>query len=223
MKKIGIVMLLVLAMVLACGAMAAGETEQNAQQNLAVQTAGQGGDADASEKGSVVKVNADWEQMGNVLALFLVLSLIFETAMTPIFNWTYFARFCEGKGVKTPLVIILAYAIFSKYNLDIIANSVQAFTTYEGTFWGGKVLSAMLIAGGSDGIFRIFTKLGIRNPQERKDKSESVRLQAEAAKAAQAAEEARTAEAAKGGAQAPKPAAPSPAAGASQGGDIVQP
>ncbi|SHJ95606.1 hypothetical protein SAMN02745216_02600 [Desulfatibacillum alkenivorans DSM 16219] len=220
MKKLGMVVLFVLAMVLACGAMAAGETEQNVRQGLAVQTAGQGGDADASDKGSVVKVNADWEQMGNVLALFLVLSLIFETAMTPIFNWTYFARFCEGKGVKTPLVIILAYAIFSKYNLDIIANSVQAFTTYEGTFWGGKILSAMLIAGGSDGIFRIFTKLGIRNPQERKDKSESVRRQAQEAKAV---EEAKKAEAAKGGAQAPKPGTPGPAAGASQSGDIVQP
>lgn len=33
----------------------------------------------------------------------------------------------------------------------------------------------LLIAGGSDGVFRIFSKLGIRNPVERKEKAEEER------------------------------------------------
>ena len=134
----------------------------------------------AAEPGAPANVadKANLDKMGNILILFLVLSLLFETAMTPIFNWTPFTQFCEGKGVKTPFVIIVAYLIFSKYNLDIVSNTVQAFTGAQSSFWGGKVLSAMLIAGGSDGIFRIFTKLGIRNPQERKDKAEAAREKA---------------------------------------------
>ncbi len=43
-----------------------------------------------------------WEQIGEVLALLFVISLVFETALTPIFNWRFFAKHFEGKGVKTP-------------------------------------------------------------------------------------------------------------------------
>ena len=32
-------------------------------------------------------------------------------------------------------------------------------------------MTALLIAGGSDGVFRLFTKLGLRNPIERKQKA----------------------------------------------------
>ena len=40
---------------------------------------------------------------------------------------------------------------------------------------GGQFLTALLIAGGSDGVLQIFTKLGIRNPAERKERAEEAR------------------------------------------------
>ena len=46
-------------------------------------------------------LNVNWEQIGEILVLLFVISVVFETALTPIFNWRVFARFCEGKGVKT--------------------------------------------------------------------------------------------------------------------------
>jgi hypothetical protein len=62
--------------------------------------------------------------------------------------------------------------MFWGYRLDIIRDVLVAlnYTDPGITFWG-QVITAMLIAGGSDGVFRIFTKLGIRNPAEAEAKA----------------------------------------------------
>ncbi|MCS4195082.1 uncharacterized protein (DUF2062 family), partial [Salinibacter ruber] len=39
----------------------------------------------------------------------------------------------------------------------------------------GQLLTALLIAGGSGGVFRIFTRLGIRSPEERDRKARNER------------------------------------------------
>jgi hypothetical protein len=112
------------------------------------------------------------EKIGEVLVKFLVLSIVFEVALTPVFNWRIFLRYFDGKGLKTPITIILAFLMFWGYRLDIIRDILVAlnYTDPGITFWG-QVITAMLIAGGSDGVFRIFTKLGIRNPAEAEEKA----------------------------------------------------
>jgi hypothetical protein len=112
------------------------------------------------------------ENIGEVLVKFLVLSVVFEVALTPVFNWRIFLRYFDGKGLKTPLTIILAFLMFWGYRLDIIRDILVAlnYTDPGITFWG-QVITAMLIAGGSDGVFRVFTKLGIRNPAEAEEKA----------------------------------------------------
>ncbi len=117
----------------------------------------------------------DWEKLSNVLFVFLILSVVFETALTPVFNWRVFAKHFEGKGVKTPVTISLAFFVFWSYDLDIINILLEALQFDAAPNFGGRVLTAMLIGGGSDGIFRIFTKLGIRNPEERKIKADEER------------------------------------------------
>jgi len=129
--------------------------------------------------------------IGTVLFVFLVLSIIFEAALTPLFNWRIFVRHFEGRGVKTPIVVVLAFVFFWSFGLDIVSEVLAALTTDmspEPTF-GGQVLTALLIAGGSDGIFRIFTRLKIRDPAERVRKAReerqpaSLRLELERARA----------------------------------------
>ncbi len=116
--------------------------------------------------------------VGDVLLTILVLSIVFEAAMTPIFNWRLFLKYAEGKGMKTPIVIGTAFLVFWSYDLDIIHNLLLALGQKAECGFGGQVLTALLIAGGSDGVFRIFTKLGIRNPAERKKKAEESRAAA---------------------------------------------
>jgi len=111
------------------------------------------------------------EDVGVVLVKFLVLSVVFETAMTPIFNWRFFLKHFEGKGVKTPLTVGLAFLVFWSYNLDIVRDILRIWDETINLSLGGQFITALLIAGGSDGVFRIFTKLGIRNPTERAAKA----------------------------------------------------
>jgi hypothetical protein len=104
-----------------------------------------------------------------------VLSVLFEVALTPIFNWRFFLAYFEGKGYKTPFTVIVALIVFWKYDLDIIKDLLNALGhPAVKSFWG-QVITALLIAGGSDGIFRIFAKLGIRNPAEAQEKAKLIR------------------------------------------------
>ncbi|MCI5136063.1 MAG: hypothetical protein D3920_13565 [Candidatus Electrothrix sp. AW2] len=86
-------------------------------------------------------------------------------------------RYGEGKGWKTPIVIISALIVFWSYDIDIIRDMLNALGQPKDISRGGQLLTALLIAGGSDGVFRIFTKLNIRNPAERKEKAALVRAE----------------------------------------------
>ncbi len=60
-----------------------------------------------------------------------------------------------------------------KYDLDIFPNLLAIFGHLgkKGISLSGQILTALLIAGGSDGVLRIFTKIGIRNPLALKEKA----------------------------------------------------
>ena len=115
------------------------------------------------------------DEIVRVLVIFVVLSVVFEVALTPIFNWRIFLARFESRGFKTPITVILAFLVFWRYDLDIITDLLIVLRHLEpgtGSTLGGQALTALLIAGGSDGVFRIFAKLGIRNPEARKLKAE---------------------------------------------------
>ena len=128
------------------------------------------------------EADARLEKVGRILLVFLVLSVVFEVALTPIFNWRFFLMHFEGKGIKTPVTVILAFLVFWGYGLDIIKDLLISLGYSANLTFGGQFLTALLIAGGSDGVLRIFTKLGIRNPTERKKKAEEARKAQEANK-----------------------------------------
>ena len=132
----------------------------------------------AHEPGTQNQVVADSRmvEVGKVLFVFLVLSVVFESALTPIFNWRLFVKHLSNKGWKTPITVILAIVVFSNYNLDIIRDLLNALDPpangeYPFTF-AGKIFSAFLIAGGSAGILEIYKKLKIRDPRGRLDEVE---------------------------------------------------
>lgn len=120
----------------------------------------------------------------NVLFLVLALSLVFESAMSVLFDWRIFIRYFEGRGVKTPLIIAVAFLVFLNYDLDIVAELLRGFPGIHAQNIGdatlpGQLLTALLIAGGSGGVFRIFARLGIRSPEEREQKAREERASME--------------------------------------------
>ena len=134
-------------------------------------------------------LNVNWEQIGEILVLLFVISVVFETALTPIFNWRVFARFCEGKGWKTPITVIAAVALLWNYDIDIFKHVIDAFAKEGGTeaqsTFLGRLITGLLVAGGSGAIFNIFAKLGLRNPTQLAEKAKKAREDAEEAKKAQ--------------------------------------
>jgi hypothetical protein len=80
--------------------------------------------------------------------------------------------------------------VFWTYNLDIVRDLLNALNQRDvsgkpiSLSFGGQLLTALLIAGGSDGIFRIFARLGIRTPAERKEKAVEAKKALEAKRAA---------------------------------------
>lgn len=115
--------------------------------------------------------SSDFSAVGEVLLVILVLSVVFEVALTPVFNWRVFLRYAEGKGYKTPIVIGVALLVFWSYELDIIRDLLVALGHSAQLTFGGQLLTALLIAGGSDGVFRILTRLKVRDPEQRKQKA----------------------------------------------------
>lgn len=126
-------------------------------------------------------VPADYSKLGSDLLVYLVLAVVLEMALTVIFNWRWFLKYAESKGLKTPIAILLGLSIALYYQLDVMSDVLNAMgmLTCEAqdvnaspTQWPvshvGQVVTAFLLAGGSDAFFRLFTKLGIRNPFERK-------------------------------------------------------
>lgn len=126
-------------------------------------------------------LNVNWEQIGSILVLLFVISLVFETALTPIFNWRFFAKYCEGKGVKTPITIAAAVALLWGYDIDIFKHVIDAFAgtgaTESSSNFIGRIMTGLLVAGGSGAIFNIFTKLGLRSPDKLAAKAAQARGQ----------------------------------------------
>ena len=130
-------------------------------------------------------LDVNWEQIGEILVLLFVISIVFETALTPIFNWRFFAKHFEGKGVKTPVTILAAVALLWSYDIDIFKHIIDAFAAAKGTAaandgsnFVGRIMTGLLVAGGSGAIFNIFTKIGLRNPQQLAAKAAAARGQA---------------------------------------------
>ena len=135
-------------------------------------------------------LNVNWEQIGEILALLFVISLVFETALTPIFNWRFFAKHFEGKGVKTPITISAAVALLWSYDIDIFKHIIDAFAEGDAkasSNFVGRVMTGLLVAGGSGAIFNLFAKMNLRNPQQLAEKAAQARGQASPAQPAPAA------------------------------------
>lgn len=119
----------------------------------------------------------DMSKIGDILIKFLVLSVIFESALTPIFNWRIFLEYFDERGLKTPITVILALLTFWIYDLDIFREVLVAFGLPDKSGFVGKVITALLIAGGSNGVLTIFDKLHIRDLKARKEKADEARAQ----------------------------------------------
>ena len=94
-------------------------------------------------------------------------------------DWRVFARFFEGKGVKTPVTVIAAVTLLWSYDIDIFQHLIAAFGNAADSSIFGRIITGLLVAGGSGAIFNLFSKLGLRDPTQLRAKAQEARDEAE--------------------------------------------
>lgn len=105
---------------------------------------------------------AELDGIWRVLVVFFLLSVVIESALTPLFNWRVFLAWSLNKGIRTPITVLFAVLIVRGYGLDIFRDILQAVGESVGPCIGGQVLTALLLAGGSSGVNKLMQTWQLR-------------------------------------------------------------
>jgi hypothetical protein len=97
----------------------------------------------------------------------VVVAIILESAFAFLFNWRVFLEFFDGRGVRTVLMFVGAYLVVDGFNQDYVAALFQLYlggseTTEPASTLGTKVLTALVLAGGSASVNSLMAALNLR-------------------------------------------------------------
>jgi hypothetical protein len=94
--------------------------------------------------------------------------VLVESGLALLFRWRPFLDFFDSRSVNSLVAFLFSLVLVRLFNLDIAS---QLFGTYSESNtlhlndwmgWPGSLLTAMIIAGGSAGVNRIFQSFGFR-------------------------------------------------------------
>lgn len=108
------------------------------------------------------------EQSFRILMAAFVIAVLLENAFALLFNWRLFLEFFVGKAWRTPIMFLGALIIVRSFDLDLVAQLFRAYSPDgnaaigRGTMFTSAI-TAMVLAGGSVGVNRVFIALGFRS------------------------------------------------------------
>ena len=112
---------------------------------------------------------------GNVLLALVVISIIVELTLAPIFNWRVYLKRFDGSSYLHPLTWVVTLALFWFYGINPIQALLDAYAQGIDTGIGGSALSALLVMFGSQGVYRIFDVFRIQSRDRRNERMEEAR------------------------------------------------
>lgn len=102
-----------------------------------------------------------------------IVVVLVESAMAALFNWRVYRAIFNQRALKTPIMLAVGLLIVWNFNYDVFARAMfeigalqlpQGATDPDsGGNWLTQLISAMIIAGGSSGINKLFQSLGLRS------------------------------------------------------------
>lgn len=106
-----------------------------------------------------------YEASFKAIFVLFILAVVVESGLQLIFRWRPYLRTFNTASVNT--IVALAFSLFfvSLFDLDIVTKLVNAYTAPANTHANSPVglfLTAMIIAGGSAGVNRLFRAFGFR-------------------------------------------------------------
>ena len=117
------------------------------------------------------------EKIGSTLGLLLVLAILLETALSTLFHWRWFSRWFEGRGLKIPIAVGVSWFFIDSMEIDGIFQLLSAYDTTLTSQHSslGQFMTALIVAGGSKTVFDLFEKMGVRNPFQNSEDTETAR------------------------------------------------
>lgn len=113
-----------------------------------------------------------------IIFKYLIVVTVFESVYSAIFQWTWFIRKGEKKGLKTPIKVLLGWLAVVAYPsiniMEELSTDIFGAASGSGDPWVGQLVTALLIAGGSSGMFDILNKIGFRDRDEAQRKVDRV-------------------------------------------------
>jgi len=104
-----------------------------------------------------------YERSLKALTILLVAAILIENALAVLFNWRVFLTYFSLRGVKTIISVIVSYLIVTSFDLDVVASLLNAYTTEPAdSTIASKLLTAMILSGGSGGVNSLMASLGYR-------------------------------------------------------------
>jgi hypothetical protein len=97
--------------------------------------------------------------------LFIV-AVLLESGLALVFNWKPFLTVFDPKAVNAIVSFAFATVFVMIFNFDIVGSLLGLYAGLKPntTDWAGRILTAMIVAGGSAGVNRLFQSLGFRAP-----------------------------------------------------------
>jgi hypothetical protein len=110
-----------------------------------------------------------YEKSLKALTILLVLAILLENALAVIFNWRLYLTYFVNKGVRTLVMIAVSWAIVWTFHLDVLSALIDAYNNSptptagaDGRWFVTQFLTALIIAGGSSGVYSLMKALGYR-------------------------------------------------------------
>jgi hypothetical protein len=105
------------------------------------------------------------ESAFRILTAALVLAVLLESAFALLFNWRLFQEYFVGRAWRSPIMFLTSLAVVRQFDLDLVASLFNAYHGVAADVSGGlftKMLTAMILSGGSVGVNRILVNLNLR-------------------------------------------------------------
>ena len=103
------------------------------------------------------------EKIFKAVFLLFMIAVVLESALAILFNWRPFVELFNARAVRPVVTFVVAYVFVETFALDLITTIVNAATSAEhGISPTGKVLTALVLAGGSAGVNNVLIGLGYR-------------------------------------------------------------
>jgi hypothetical protein len=107
---------------------------------------------------------AIYEKSLAALTMLFVIAILLENAFAIIFNWRVFLAYFSSRGVKTIVMIVGSLIVVNVFDVDIVASLISAYkAAAEPSGPVSKFITALILAGGSTGVYNRMYALGYRS------------------------------------------------------------